>query len=190
MTLDPGTTPLDSRATPRPARTSPKSGDAIDLGPLETSIGFQIHLLDLLMYQMYYERLGKAAMTPGMFSTLATIKANPGVRQGALADALLIQRPNMTLLINRLIRAGYVRRRAARGDNRGVELFLRAEGERALSAVAAKLAAHERSLTVALTDAERERLSALLAKIVRHLRTPPRADGTAVTARRSTAQPK
>ena len=109
-----------------------KSGDIVDLGPLEALIGFQIHLLDLLMYQMYYERLGKAAMTPGMFSTLCTIKANPGVRQGVLADALLIQRPNMTLLVNRLIRAGYVRRRAARGDNRGVELFLRAEGERAL----------------------------------------------------------
>ena len=126
-------------------------------------------------------------MTPGLFLTLCTIKANPGVRQGALADALLIQRPNMTLLVNRLIRAGYVRRRAARGDNRGVELFLRAEGERALSDVAAKLAAHEQSLTAALTTAERERLAALLAKIVRHLRTAPRTNGAA-TAKRSTSK--
>jgi DNA-binding MarR family transcriptional regulator len=187
MILDPETTFLDSRDTPRPARNQSKSGDAIDLGPLEALIGFQIHLLDLLMYQMYYERLGKAAMTPGMFSTLATIKANPGVRQGALADALLIQRPNMTLLINRLIRTGYVRRRAARGDNRGVELFLRAEGERALNDMAAKLAAHEHGLTASLTKAERERLGALLAKIVRHLRAAPRTNGRAASARRSKA---
>ncbi|HWE72784.1 MAG TPA: MarR family winged helix-turn-helix transcriptional regulator [Stellaceae bacterium] len=175
MTLDSAATTLDKPGATRPSRSARTAGDTIDLGPLEALIGFQIHLLDLLMYQIYYERFGKAAMTPGMFSTLCTIKANPGVRQGALADALLIQRPNMTLLVNRLIRAGYVRRRAARGDNRGVELFLRADGERALSEVTAKLAAHEQSLTAALTKAERERLAALLAKIVRHLRAGPRA---------------
>ncbi|HEX4192161.1 MAG TPA: MarR family winged helix-turn-helix transcriptional regulator [Stellaceae bacterium] len=185
MTLAPTAPFLDNHGPTRSNRRARAGGDAIDLGPLEALIGFQIHLLDLLMYQIYYERFGKAAMTPGMFSTLCTIKANPGVRQGALADALLIQRPNMTLLVNRLIRASYVRRRAARGDNRGVELFLRAEGERALSDVAVKLAAHEQSLTAALTKAERERLAALLAKIVRHLRAAPRSNGSATTAKRA-----
>ena len=190
MSLDQTTTQLESRATARSTRSPQASGDTVDLGPLETLIGFQIHLLDLLMYQMYYERFGKAAMTPGMFSTLATIKANPGVRQGVLADALLIQRPNMTLLVNRLIRAGHVRRRAARGDNRGVELFLRAEGERALNDVAAKLAAHERSITAALTKAERESLATLLAKIVRRMRATPRANGSAAAVRRSASRPR
>jgi DNA-binding MarR family transcriptional regulator len=173
MSLDQSTT-IDTRPA---ARIAPANGDIVDLAPLEALIGFQIHLLDLLMYQRYYERLGKAAMTPGMFSTLCAIKANPGVRQGALADALLIQLPNMTLLVNRLIRAGYLKRRAARGDNRGVELFLRAEGERALRDVASRLAAHERSLTVALTAAERERVAALLGKMVRGLRDKPPANG-------------
>ena len=177
MSLDQTTTPLDYRATARLNRIPQVNSDTVDLGPLEALIGFQIHLLDLLMYQAYYQRLGRAAMTPGMFSTLCAIKANPGVCQGVLADALLIQRPNMTLLVNRLIRAGYVRRRAARADNRGVELFLRAEGERALSAVAVKLAAHERSLTAALTKTERDRLAALLTKMVRGLREKPPANG-------------
>jgi DNA-binding MarR family transcriptional regulator len=190
MSLDDTATNLESRAAARPNRSRHASGDTVDLGPLEALIGFQIHLLDLLMYQRYYERLGKAAMTPGMFSTLCAIQANPGVRQGVLADALLIRRPNMTLLVNRLIRAGYVRRRAARGDNRGVELFLRADGERALGDVAAKLAAHEQSLTAALTKAERERLAALLAKIVRRLRVTPRANGSVATARNSAAKPR
>jgi len=183
MTLDQTTTPSDNRSAARAARGPQTSGDTLDLGPLEMLIGFHIHLLDLLMYQMYYERFGRAAMTLGMFSTLSTIKANPGVRQGALADALLIQRPNMTLLVNRLIREGYVRRRAARGDNRGVELFLRAEGERALSDFAAKLAAHERGLTAALTKAEREQLATLLAKTVREVRAAPRTNGSATAQR-------
>jgi DNA-binding MarR family transcriptional regulator len=185
MTLDQTTTSLDNRTAARAARAPQTGSDRIDLGPLEALLGFHIHLLDLLMYQMYYERFGKAAMTLGMFSTLSTIKANPGVRQGALADALLIQRPNMTLLVNRLIRAGYVRRRAARGDNRGVELFLRAEGERVLSDFSVKLAAHERSLTAALTNTERRQLAALLAKAVRQMRVAPRTNGGTATAQRA-----
>lgn len=161
-----------------PHRRAPKAkNDTLDLGPLEALIGFKIHMLDLLIYQLYYERLGKATMTPGMFSTLSVIRANPGVRQGALADALLIQRPNMTLLINRLARLGYIDRRAARSDHRGVELFMRAEGERALQSLAAKLAAHEQALTGALTAAERARLGASLTKMMRALGVRPRANG-------------
>jgi len=166
--------PASRRAGPAAAT----GGETLELAPLELLIGFQLHILDLLMYQRYYERFGKAKMTPGMFATLTAIKANPGVRQGALADALLIQRPNMTLLVARLIRAGYVRRRAARADNRGIELFLTAEGERALRAVATKLAAHEGNLTAALTAAERERLAGLLAKMVRHLRDKASPNGS------------
>ncbi|HEY3919111.1 MAG TPA: MarR family winged helix-turn-helix transcriptional regulator [Stellaceae bacterium] len=175
MTLDLAAARLEGFAAAQTLRAARPVGEALDLAPLEALIGFKIHILDLLMYQFYYERLGKSAMTPGMFSTLSVIKANPGVRQGALADALLIQRPNMTLLVNRLIRAGYVRRRAARGDNRGVELFLRAEGERALRDIAATLAAHERGLTAALSAKERGRLRVLLTKMVRQLRAKPRA---------------
>ncbi|HKT19230.1 MAG TPA: MarR family winged helix-turn-helix transcriptional regulator [Stellaceae bacterium] len=163
-----------------PQRRAPKAKhETFDLGPLQALIGFKIHMLDLLIYQLYYERLDKATMTPGMFSTLSVVKANPGVRQGALADALLIQRPNMTLLVNRLARAGYIDRRAARGDNRGIELFVRAEGEKALQRLAAKLAAHEHALTEALTEAERARLGSYLARMMRALSARPRRNGRA-----------
>jgi hypothetical protein len=63
MILDQTITPLDSRAAARAARHPQIDSETIDLGRLEALIGFHIHLLDLLMYQMYYERFGKAAMT-------------------------------------------------------------------------------------------------------------------------------
>src|SRR5579862_7280529 len=125
---------LSSELSPRPrgARAAKPSRDVIDLSGLDELVGFNIHIIDLLMYQLFYERFGKDAMTPGIFSTLFAIKTNPGIRQGALADALMIQRSNMTMLINRLIRAGYVKRQGAKGDNRGVVLSLSEEGEKSL----------------------------------------------------------
>lgn len=154
-----------------------KPVDAIDLSALEELIGFNIHILDLLMYQLFYERFPKRSITPGVFSTLRAIKANPGVRQGALADALLIQRSNMTILVNQLARKGYVKRRRSKGDNRGVVLSLAEPGERALRQVQAEMAAHERLLRSGLTAKEQRTLIALLRKSARHLRATPRRNG-------------
>jgi DNA-binding MarR family transcriptional regulator len=116
-------------------------------------------------------------MTPGIFSTLLAIKANPGVRQGALADALMIQRSNMTMLVNRLIRTGYVKRRGAKGDNRGVVLSLSEEGEQVLRQIRSKMSAHEKTLAAGLTEKERETCLALLQKMARQLCAAPRPNG-------------
>jgi DNA-binding MarR family transcriptional regulator len=161
---------------------SAKPAEEIDLTPLEELLGFNIHILELLMYQLFYERFTKQAMTPGSFSTLLAIKANPGVRQGALADALMIQRSNMTILVNRLIRAGYVKRRSAKGDNRGVVLFLAEPGERVLRLVNAEMSAHEKLLASGLTAKERDTLLRLLQKMARHLRPAPRRNGRVTPA--------
>jgi len=159
------------------AAVSGRPADAIDLAPLDALIGFNIHILELLIYQLFYERFTRRAMTPGIFSALLAIKANPGVRQGALADALMIQRSNMTILINRLIRAGYVKRRTAKRDNRGVVLFLAEPGERVLRQVSAAMAAHEEFLASGLTPKEREACRLLLQKMARCLRQSPRRNG-------------
>jgi DNA-binding MarR family transcriptional regulator len=158
--------------------SSAKPTETLDLSPLEELVGFNIHILDLLMYQLFYDRFPKKTMTPGIFSTLLAIKANPGVRQGALADALLIQRSNMTILVNRLIRAAYVKRRSAKGDNRGVVLFVTEQGERALRQVRTDMAGHEQLLVAGLTARERATLLALLQKSAQYLRAAPRRNGT------------
>lgn len=168
---------LSQRSPALEANAPAKAGETIDLAPLEELVGFNIHILELLMYQLFYERFTERSMTPGIFSTLLAIKANPGVRQGALADALMIQRSNMTILVNRLIRAGYVKRRTAKGDNRGVVLFLAEPGERALRQVMAEMAAHEQQLTSGLTPKERDACLALLQKMARTLRRAPRRNG-------------
>lgn len=151
----------------RAADTAP-----LELGPLNELVGFHVHLVDVRLYQIFYERLAGRALTPGVFSTLLAIRENPGVRHGALADALMIQRPNMTTLINRLQRDGYVSRRPSADDKRWVVLFLTSKGERAVAQTLAAMAANDRAITSELSSAERRTLLALLRKLAQGLRAP------------------
>lgn len=158
-----------------------REAGTIELGPLDDLVGFHIHVLDVRLYQIFYERLAGRALTPGVFSTLLAIRENPGVRHGALADALMIQRPNMTTLINRLEREGYVSRRPSPDDKRWVVLFLTAKGERAVAQTLSAIAAHDRKMTSALSPAERTALLALLRKLGRSLPAPrPAKNGSSV----------
>jgi len=144
----------------------------IDLSPLEEMVGYNIHILDLLLYQLFYERFADRAMTPAMFSALLAIRHNPGIRHGALADALLIQRPNLTTLINRLDREGFLERRFAAGDRRSIELHLSAKGEKAVDRMLALMETHDAGATAALSDKERKTLLLLLRKLAGGLRRP------------------
>jgi DNA-binding MarR family transcriptional regulator len=166
--------------TPQDASLTPDAA-ALDLSPLEQLVGFNIHILDLVMYQRFYENFAGRSITPGTFSALLAIKLNPGIRHGALADALMIQRPNMTKLINRLERAGYVRRRAARDDQRSVVLRLSEKGAQAVAEMRAAITAHEDKLASGLSARERETLLRLLRKLIAQLGAPAQAGGGGFT---------
>jgi len=148
----------------RTRKTSP-AVKPLDLGVLTNLVGFNVHVLDLRLYKLFYERLRGRALTPGVFSTLLAIRNNPGVRHGALAEALLIQRPNMTTLIDRLQRNGYVSRRPSPIDKRSVILSLTAKGQRAVDRTLALIVDHDRMTTRRLSEAERKTFLRLLRKL-------------------------
>ncbi len=151
-------------ALPHAASDAAADGAAVDLSVLQQMVGFHVHMFDLAMYQSFYERFAERAFTPAIFSTLAVIRQNPGIRHGALADALRIQRPNLTSLINKLERIGYVSRRSSAGDKRSVALYLTDRGERAVTKMRVTMLAFDRAATANLSAQERKSLLALLQK--------------------------
>jgi DNA-binding MarR family transcriptional regulator len=137
---------------------------AVDLSVLQQTVGYHVHMFDVVQYQRFYERFGDRAFTPAIISTMAVIRHNPGIRHGALADALMIQRPNMTSLLNELERQGYVSRRPSATDKRSVALHLTERGERAVARMLGSILALDREMTAALTAHERKALLGLLQK--------------------------
>jgi DNA-binding MarR family transcriptional regulator len=151
------------------AESAPGDVAAVGFGPLANIAGFTMRLANLLLFRDYYDHFASSpgALSLGAISVMAVIAANPGIRQGAAAEALLIKRSNMTKLVNRLERQGLVRRRASGRDRRAVGLYLTAAGRRRLAMLLPAVAEQDAQSTASLSARERRVLVELLGKLVK-----------------------
>ena len=110
--------------------------------PLAESVGFLVRIVQLQSFQLFYRRFDNSGLSIGALSTLGAIHANPGIRHGVLADALMIKRPNFTKVINGLEADGLIAREAPRGDKRTTALFITKKGVRKLDSMRHGIMAH------------------------------------------------
>ena len=127
------------------ARAVPPEPDAsgIDLRALDGLAGFLIRMVQLRMFQAFHARFAASGLNPGALCALVAIGANPRVRSGALGDALLIKRSNMTKLVDALERQGLVKRTPSNLDRRSVELRLTEAGRARIAAALPQVTAYE-----------------------------------------------
>ncbi|MEZ5667192.1 MAG: MarR family winged helix-turn-helix transcriptional regulator [Alphaproteobacteria bacterium] len=139
--------------------------DALDYGPLRESLGFLIRIGQLKIFEQFYAQVGDLGLRPGEFSVLWLILRNPGVRQGVLAQELLIKPAHMTKLVRGFEDRGFVARVVPDDDRRAVELSLTAAGRDFVEGhKAAFFAVHEHPLS-RLTQPEQDELRRLLQKL-------------------------
>ena len=99
------------------------------------------------------------------FSALALIVENPGLRQAKLADALAIERPNLVLVVDELVRKGWIERAPVPSDRRAYALTATVKGKRRCERATAALRAHEARMLEGLGEGQRDRLAAWLQRI-------------------------
>jgi len=104
--------------------------EAVDVGPLRDSLGFLLRMAQLQTFEHYFTELRDFELKPGEFSVLTLIMSNPGIRQGLLAQRLMIKRAHMTKLIRSLEERGYVARTIPDEDRRSVTLRLTSQGRK------------------------------------------------------------
>lgn len=142
-----------------------------EMPPLAESVGFLVRIVQLQSFQLFYRRFDNSGLSIGALSTLGAIHANPGIRHGVLADALMIKRPNFTKVINGLEADGLIVREAPRGDKRTTALFITKKGVRKLDSMRHGIMAHHAEMVSDLTPAERDTLTHLLRRLSHHLQT-------------------
>jgi DNA-binding MarR family transcriptional regulator len=145
------------------------AGFGEDMPPLSESLGFLVRMVQLQSFQLFYRRLDGAGLSVGALTALGAIQANPGIRHGVLADALMIKRPNFTKLINALERAGYITRDAPCNDKRTTVLAVTRKGAAKLEAMRQTVLAYHEEMMAALSPSERDVLLDLLRRVSRQL---------------------
>jgi DNA-binding MarR family transcriptional regulator len=142
---------------------------AVDYALMDSFAGHLVRVVQVRLFQLYYARLPHIGVSPGAFAVLAAIQSNPGISHGALAATLAAHGPNITKLVDRLVRQGWVERRRLEGDRRATGHFLTARGRQKADTVLKAGLAHDRKATAVLTTKERSTLLRLLAKLDRDL---------------------
>lgn len=96
------------------------------------------------------------------FSALVMIVDNPGRRQSQLADALMIERPNLVIIVDELERAGLIQRERTPQDRRAYALRATQEGHALYDLAMRAVQDHEARMTRALDPGDRLSMLAAL----------------------------
>jgi MarR family transcriptional regulator, organic hydroperoxide resistance regulator len=75
-------------------------------------------------------RLRELGLSVAQFDMLSTLSEREGISQSELATRLYVTKGNVSGLVDRMVGAGLVERRAIAGDRRSYALHLTAEGQR------------------------------------------------------------
>lgn len=100
------------------------------------------------------------------YATLAVVVENPGQRQGKVAEALAIERPNFVQIVGELEKSGLISRQTAADDKRAYALHATAHGEQLYSKASRAVRERDLELIRGLTAAQIEALHSALAVIV------------------------
>jgi DNA-binding MarR family transcriptional regulator len=136
-----GARPADSAATGQDA------SEKVQLGVLESLIGFHLRRAQDITFQAFVRRAGGPDLRPGRFTLLALIGQNEGLTPTMLSRVAGRDKSTITPALRDLELRGLVRRMAVQGDRRSCTLALTEEGFAVLRELTAHAQAHDRALT-------------------------------------------
>ncbi|MCA7118686.1 MAG: MarR family transcriptional regulator [Acidibrevibacterium sp.] len=145
----------------------------VSLGTLPGHIGFALRLAQIAVFQDFHRAVADLDLRPGQYSVLLMLRENPGIRASQVAEALGIKRTNFVPLLDGLEARGLVTRDRMESDRRAFALFLTANGTTLLARAEAAIAHHEQRLALALGEAGKPTLLALLAQLTATARGTP-----------------
>jgi len=134
--------------------------------PLQRRPGFLIRRLHQIHTALFAEECGEEKVTPIMYSVLSSLAQSGPVDQTTLANAVAIDKTNMTDILDRLKKRGLVRRRVAPKDRRVRLAALTDEGRGLLDRIDEKAhRAHLRTIED-LSPADQQRLMDLMSQVI------------------------
>lgn len=143
------------------------AGAQVRFGPLPDMLGYQIRQAQTAVFRDFAMTVAGLDISPGEFSLLTLIDANPGASQTRLASVYRVDKSTLSLRIAGLVKRGLVRRSRSRTDQRLYALWLADPGRRLLAKVRKHVDRQEQAMADTLGPGERELLLDMLQRIAR-----------------------
>lgn len=142
------------------------SARTLEFGRLRDSLGFLLRLAQLQRFGAFFAEFGELGIRPGELSLLLMLSENPGIRQGVLAQSLMIKRAHMAKMVRAFEEAGLLRRTVPKDDKRAMELWLTEAGNRHVARLREPFEDHESAPIDGLSPDEAAELKRLLRKYI------------------------
>ena len=149
------------------SRTARKAPGDIDFGKLPGYIGYQLRQAQAAVFRDLSGSLRATGVTPGEFSLLAMLKANPDINSITLARTYQLDKATLSLSIKGLARRGLLSSTRSANDRRYYSLRLTPAGRAVLRRVTRCIESQERAMDAVLAPGERAVLIDLLERISR-----------------------
>ena len=137
----------------------------VRFGPLPDMLGYQIRQAQTAVFRDFAVTMADLDVSPGEFSLLTLIDANPGASQTRLASVYRVDKSTLSLRIAGLVKRGLVRRSRSRIDQRYYALWLAESGRRLLAKVRKHVDRQEQTMADTPGPGERELLLDMLKRI-------------------------
>jgi DNA-binding MarR family transcriptional regulator len=141
--------------------------EAIDFGKLPEYIGYQVRQAQSAMFRDLSRSLRATGVTPGEFSLLTILKANPGINSTTLTRIYQLDKATLSLSVKGLVERGLISSTRDPNDRRYYALHLTPSGREVLKRVTRHIERQERAMDAVLAPGERARLIDLLTRIAR-----------------------
>ena len=148
--------------------TGPKAGQElaeVDFGKLPGYIGYQVRQAQSAVFRDLSRSLRQTGVTPGEFSLLTMLRANPRINSITLARIYQLDKATLSLSIKRLIERELISSTRHANDRRYYALELTSAGRTLLQGVTRRIERQERTMDAVLRPGDRERLLDLLQRI-------------------------
>ena len=139
----------------------------VDFGRLPGYIGYQVRQAQSAVFRDLSRTLRETGVTPGEFSLLTMVRANPGINSITLSRIYQLDKATLSLSIKGLAARGLISSTRHANDRRYYALELTPAGRALLQGVTRFIERQERTMDAVLRPGDRERLLDLLQRISR-----------------------
>jgi len=139
--------------------------ESVDFGRLPGYIGYQIRQAQSAIFRDIARSIRDLDVTPGEFSLLTMLEANPGLNSVTLARIYRLDKATLSLSLKRLVSRGLIQSARSERDRRYYSLRLTPAGRKVLQRATKRIERQERAMDAVLRPGERALVLDLLERI-------------------------